>query len=130
MGFVLEPAFGIVTNWCDGQTLYKHIHVLNTRFDNKQICQFFHQIADGMEFEIIILDIYIVEILFIVILNLIVFLFFKLDIFLIGEEVINIGDFGLATIINTANMNKSQKPRSLEGSLRWMVNFSIKRHQK
>lgn len=49
MGCVYEPVLGIVTEWCDGDTLYQHIHVLDTDFEEKEICNLAQQIASGME---------------------------------------------------------------------------------
>lgn len=28
MGYIKEPQLAIVTQWCDGSSLYRHIHVI------------------------------------------------------------------------------------------------------
>jgi len=47
MGCVRQPHFMIVTQWCDGSSLYKHIHVLETHFSVIQLLGIALQTAQG-----------------------------------------------------------------------------------
>ncbi|CAM5131448.1 unnamed protein product [Natator depressus] len=33
MGFMTRPSFAIITQWCEGSSLYRHLHVCETRLD-------------------------------------------------------------------------------------------------
>uniref|UniRef100_A0A0E9SD81 Uncharacterized protein n=1 Tax=Anguilla anguilla TaxID=7936 RepID=A0A0E9SD81_ANGAN len=33
MGFMTKPNFAIITQWCEGNSLYRHLHVTETKFD-------------------------------------------------------------------------------------------------
>lgn len=51
MGWIREPDLAIVTQWCEGSSLYKHIHVQEprTEFSMYQIMDIGKQTAQGME---------------------------------------------------------------------------------
>ena len=51
MGWIKEPDLAIVTQWCEGSSLYKHIHVNEPRMDFTlyQIIDIGKQSAQGME---------------------------------------------------------------------------------
>ena len=49
MGCVHEQ-LTIVTQWCEGSSLYKHLHVLETHFDQRQIIDICRQTAQGMDY--------------------------------------------------------------------------------
>lgn len=40
----------IVTQWCEGSSLYKHIHILETRFDVRDVIDICRQTAQGMDY--------------------------------------------------------------------------------
>lgn len=50
MGCVSKPDLMIVTQWCEGSSLYKHLHVLETNFEVFQLIDIARQTAQGMEY--------------------------------------------------------------------------------
>lgn len=51
VGYVLKPELIIVTQWCKGRSLYKHLHVEERReFDNCEIKNIALGVAQGMEY--------------------------------------------------------------------------------
>lgn len=51
VGYVLKPELIIVTQWCKGRSLYKHLHVEKRReFDNNEIKNIAFGMAQGMEY--------------------------------------------------------------------------------
>lgn len=83
MGCVSKPQLAIVTQWCDGSSLYKHLHVVETKFLLFTLIEIQRQIAQGMEYlhakNIIHRDLK------------------SNNIFLHDDLTVKIGDFGLAT---------------------------------
>lgn len=49
MGYMTKDNLAIVTQWCEGSSLYKHIHVLETNFKIIQLIDIARQTAQGME---------------------------------------------------------------------------------
>lgn len=49
MGCVSKPQLAIVTQWCEGSSLYKHLHVLETKFELLTLIETARQTAQGME---------------------------------------------------------------------------------
>ncbi|CAI9180593.1 unnamed protein product [Rangifer tarandus platyrhynchus] len=49
MGFMTRPGFAIITQWCEGSSLYHHLHVADTRFDMVQLIDVARQTAQGMD---------------------------------------------------------------------------------
>lgn len=49
MGLVSKPHLAIVTQWCDGHSLYQHLHVKETKFRMDQLIMIGKQTAQGME---------------------------------------------------------------------------------
>lgn len=49
-GWLREPRLGIVTQWCDNLSLYKHLHVNEppTKFSTSETVNISKQIAQGM----------------------------------------------------------------------------------
>lgn len=50
LGVIREPELAIVTQWCQGSSLYRHIHVIEPHidFEMKTILEICKQIAQGM----------------------------------------------------------------------------------
>lgn len=40
----------IVTQWCEGSSLFKHLHVLEHKFELRQCIEISKQIAQGMDY--------------------------------------------------------------------------------
>ncbi|WKY06115.1 hypothetical protein Q1695_006373 [Nippostrongylus brasiliensis] len=108
MGWVREPSLAIVTQWCEGSSLYKHIHVVEPRveFEMSAILDIFKQITLGMNYlhskNIIHRDLK------------------TNNIFLMDDmSTVKIGDFGLATVkTRWSGGQQSQQPT---GSILWMA---------
>lgn len=49
MGYMTKDNLAIVTQWCEGSSLYKHIHVLETNLKMIQLIDIARQTAQGME---------------------------------------------------------------------------------
>lgn len=49
MGFMTKPNFAIITQWCEGSSLYHHLHVTETKFDTMRRIDVARQTAQGME---------------------------------------------------------------------------------
>ena len=50
MGCVSRPQLTIVTQWCEGSSLYKHLHVLETKLELLQLIDIAGQTAQGMDY--------------------------------------------------------------------------------
>ena len=49
MGCTSKPFLAIITQWCDGSSLYKHLHVDETKFPMYLLIDIARQTAQGME---------------------------------------------------------------------------------
>ena len=49
MGWTSLPEFTIVTQWCEGSTLYRHLHVEEMRLEMHQMIDVARQTAQGVE---------------------------------------------------------------------------------
>uniref|UniRef100_A0A914ZQP5 Raf homolog serine/threonine-protein kinase n=1 Tax=Parascaris univalens TaxID=6257 RepID=A0A914ZQP5_PARUN len=107
MGWIREPDLAIVTQWCEGSSLYRHIHVIEPRidFEMSSIIDICKQIAQGMNYlhsrHIIHRDLK------------------TNNIFLTEDGTVKIGDFGLATVkTRWSGSHQNQQPT---GSILWMA---------
>lgn len=52
LGVIREPELAIVTQWCQGSSLYRHIHVVEPRveFEMQTILEICKQISQGMNY--------------------------------------------------------------------------------
>lgn len=120
--------FGVVSEWCDGQNLYRKIHVEEIKMNKNQLMSIAQQIAAGMAYlhnrGVIHRDLK------------------SKNIFLVPEIIIledrnnrsprpldetefekwnvKIGDYGLATL-KKASIKRKKITTQLEGSIHWMV---------
>ncbi|XP_013866021.1 raf-1 proto-oncogene, serine/threonine kinase a isoform X3 [Austrofundulus limnaeus] len=105
MGYMTQDNLAIVTQWCEGSSLYKHIHVLETDFKMIQLIDIARQTAQGMDYlhakNIIHRDMK------------------SNNIFLHEGLTVKIGDFGLATV--KARWSGSQQVEQPSGSILWMA---------
>ncbi|KAH9518954.1 hypothetical protein Btru_008774 [Bulinus truncatus] len=109
MGLVSKPHLAIVTQWCDGHSLYKHLHVQETKFRMDQLTMIAKQSAQGMDYlhakSIIHRDlksnnIFLTEVC-------------------TENMTVKIGDFGLATVkTRWSGSHMFQQP---SGSILWMA---------
>ncbi|XP_041954277.1 raf-1 proto-oncogene, serine/threonine kinase a isoform X2 [Alosa sapidissima] len=106
MGYMTKDNLAIVTQWCDGSSLYKHLHVLETtNFQMFQLIDIARQTAQGMDYlhakNIIHRDMK------------------SNNIFLHEGLTVKIGDFGLATV--KARWSGSHQVEQPSGSILWMA---------
>lgn len=104
MGYVSKPQLSIVTQWCEGSSIYRHLHVQETKFDLWTLIDIARQTAQGMDYlhakNIIHRDL-------------------KSNNIFLHDMVVKIGDFGLATVKTRWSGGKQfQQPT---GSILWMA---------
>ncbi|XP_036386105.1 RAF proto-oncogene serine/threonine-protein kinase isoform X2 [Megalops cyprinoides] len=105
MGYMTKDNLAIVTQWCDGSSLYKHLHVQETNLQMFQLIDIARQTAQGMDYlhakNIIHRDMK------------------SNNIFLHEGLTVKIGDFGLATV--KARWSGSHQVEQPSGSILWMA---------
>lgn len=106
MGYMTKPHFAIITQWCEGNSLYKHLHVDETDYDTFELIDIARQTAQGTDYlhakNIIHRDLK------------------SNNIFLHDEgRTVKIGDFGLATV--KTRWSGSQQVEQPSGSILWMA---------
>uniref|UniRef100_A0A4W4F585 RAF proto-oncogene serine/threonine-protein kinase n=1 Tax=Electrophorus electricus TaxID=8005 RepID=A0A4W4F585_ELEEL len=105
MGYMTRDNLAIVTQWCEGSSLYKHLHVLETNFQMFQLIDIARQTAQGMDYlhakNIIHRDMK------------------SNNIFLHEGLTVKIGDFGLATV--KSRWSGSHQVEQPSGSILWMA---------
>uniref|UniRef100_A0A670KII0 non-specific serine/threonine protein kinase n=2 Tax=Podarcis muralis TaxID=64176 RepID=A0A670KII0_PODMU len=105
MGFMTRPSFAIITQWCEGSSLYQHLHVQETPLEMVQRIDVARQTAQGMAYlhakNIIHRDLK------------------SNNIFLHEGLTVKIGDFGLATV--KTRWSSSQQVEQPSGSILWMA---------
>uniref|UniRef100_A0A5K3FFF4 non-specific serine/threonine protein kinase n=3 Tax=Mesocestoides corti TaxID=53468 RepID=A0A5K3FFF4_MESCO len=103
MGCVSKPRLAIITQWCEGSSLYKHIHVHERHFDVEEMVDVARQTTQGMDYlhakNILHRDL-------------------KSSNIFLHERIVKIGDFGLATMKTHWWKGGSRQPT---GSIFWMA---------
>ncbi|XP_044129609.1 serine/threonine-protein kinase A-Raf-like [Bufo gargarizans] len=104
MGYMTKP-YAIITQWCEWSSLYRLLHVIETRFDVFQLIDIARQTAQGMDYlhakNIIHRDLK------------------SNNVFLHEGLTVKIGDFGLATV--KTRWSGSQQVKQPSGSILWMA---------
>ncbi|XP_033968275.1 serine/threonine-protein kinase B-raf isoform X2 [Pseudochaenichthys georgianus] len=114
MGYTTKPQLAIVAQWCEGSSLYHHLHIIETKFEMIKLIDIARQTAQGMDYlhakSIIHRDLK------------------SNNIFLHEDLTVKIGDFGLATV--KSRWSGSHQFEQLSGSILWMAPEVIRLQDK
>ncbi|XP_076865663.1 RAF proto-oncogene serine/threonine-protein kinase [Brachyhypopomus gauderio] len=114
MGYMTKDNLAIVAQWCEGSSLYKHLHVQETKLQMLQLIDIGRQTAQGMDYlhakNIIHRDMK------------------SNNIFLHEGLTVKIGDFGLATV--KTRWSGSHQVEQPSGSILWMAPEVIRMQDK
>ena len=133
VGCILIPHLAIVTEWCPGSSLYRHIHVEEEYWEMNQLIDIIKQIAVGMEY------LHNKSILHRDLKSNNIFLKEKdatdIPIYSYASGLdcksnnfkVKIGDFGLAMMTTINKYDLINKQNNLSGSILWMVFFIFKK---
>ncbi|MGH0127205.1 UNVERIFIED_CONTAM: hypothetical protein FKN15_051322 [Acipenser sinensis] len=129
MGFMTKPNFAIITQWCEGSSLYHHLHVIETKFETMRRIDVARQTAQGIELFKCICQIERIFKTNHSLSNNQVAPFVRLPvqtyIFLHEGWTVKIGDFGLATV--KSRWTGSDQVEQPSGSILWMIIFMVGR---
>ncbi|KAE8613267.1 hypothetical protein XENTR_v10007649 [Xenopus tropicalis] len=50
MGYSTKPQLRLVTQWCEGSSLYHHLHIIETKFEMIKLIDIARQTAQGMDY--------------------------------------------------------------------------------
>lgn len=138
IGCILKPYLAIVTEWCPGSSLYRHLHVEEEKWEINELISISKQTATGMEY------LHARGILHRDLKSNNIFLIpkektniqagyrnqmnmangsYELDLDEQQSEkwTVKIGDFGLATVKSNWNSNTTAKTDQPTGSILWMA---------
>ena len=112
MGCMSKKTLTIVTQWCDGASLYNHLHVRENEFSLNRIVEIARQTAQGVDYlhakQIIHRDLK------------------SNNIFLLEDFTVKVGDFGLATVKTRWSGEQGAECEQPSGSILWMAPEVIK----
>jgi len=107
MGCIWKPYLAIITQWCEGSSLYRHLHVVESKFEMHDLIDISRQTAQGMDYlhakSIIHRDMK------------------SNNIFLQEDLTVKIGDFGLATAKTRWSGTPEDGCEQPFGSILWMA---------
>ncbi|XP_065058516.1 serine/threonine-protein kinase A-Raf-like isoform X2 [Rhopilema esculentum] len=116
MGCMWKPYLAIITQWCEGSSLYRHLHVAETKFEMLDLINISRQTAQGMDYlhakSIIHRDMK------------------SNNIFLQEDLTVKIGDFGLATAKTRWSGTPEHGCEQPFGSILWMAPEVIRLQDK
>uniref|UniRef100_A0A2K5N022 non-specific serine/threonine protein kinase n=1 Tax=Cercocebus atys TaxID=9531 RepID=A0A2K5N022_CERAT len=107
MGYSTKPQLAIVTQWCEGSSLYYHLRIIETKFEMIKLTDIARQTAQG---SIIHRDLK------------------SNNIFLHEDLTVKMGDFGLATV--KSRWSGSHQFEQLSRSFLWMAPEVIRMRDK
>uniref|UniRef100_A0A667Y8D3 non-specific serine/threonine protein kinase n=1 Tax=Myripristis murdjan TaxID=586833 RepID=A0A667Y8D3_9TELE len=106
MGYTTKPQLAIVTQWCEGSSLYHHLHIIETKFEMIKLIDIARQTNKYCHKKYLKSN----------------------NIFLHEDLTVKIGDFGLATV--KSRWSGSHQFEQLSGSILWMAPEVIRLQDK